>query len=143
MKKVLLMVMMAVGFCLAQDTTQIVGVAKINRVYDGDTFFANLYNLPDIFGKDIGIRLVGIDTPELNSTDSCNRAQAKAARAYLEQKLKAACRIELRNLSRDKYFRVDAVIYVDGVNINQEMVTKGYAKAYTGEGPKPTHTCPR
>ena len=124
-----------------QDSTQILGIAKIVKVYDGDTFYGDLYGVPSIFGKDIGIRLSGIDTPEINSSDSCNRVLARQARDYLTQRLKGACKIELQKLSRDKYFRLDAIVYVDGINLNQEMVTKGYAKIYTGEGPRPVHTC--
>ena len=109
-----------------QDSTQILGIAKIIKIYDGDTFYGDLYGVPSIFGKDIGIRLSGIDTPEINSPDSCNRALARQARDYLTQRL---------------YFRLDAIVYVDGINLNQEMVAKGYAKTYTGEGPRPVHTC--
>ena len=132
-------------YLYAQDSIitqqQAIGVAKIVRVYDGDTFYADLYSLPDVFGKNIGIRLIGIDTPELNSKDSCNKALAKAAKDFLEQKLKSACQIELRNISRDKYFRLDAIVYTDSVNLNDLMIQKGFAKPYTGEGPKPTYTC--
>lgn len=130
---------------MAQDTTivqtQPLGIAKIIKVYDGDTFYADLYNLPDIFAKNIGIRLIGIDTPELRGSDSCNKALAKAAQTFLDQRLRSACHVELRNISRDKYFRIDAVVYVDSINLNQLMVEKGYAKVYTGEGPRPVHTC--
>jgi micrococcal nuclease len=130
---------------MAQDTNvvqaQPLGIAKIVKVYDGDTFYADLYNLPDIFAKNIGIRLIGIDTPELTGGDSCSKAMAKAARTFLDKTLKAACKIELRNISRDKYFRVDAVVFADSINVNALMIEKGYAKAYTGEGPKPIHPC--
>lgn len=137
MKVLIAIIICAIYVAAQQDTTQIIGVAKIVRVYDGDTFFADLYGEPAIFGKDLGIRLKGIDTPELNSPDTCQRRMAKQARDYLAQRLNSSCKIELRNLSRDKYFRVDATIIADGVNINDEMITKGYAMAYTGEGPKP------
>lgn len=130
---------------MAQDTTiaqtQPLGIAKIVKVYDGDTFYADLYNLPDIFAKNMGIRLIGIDTPEMTGGDSCSKAQAKAAKLFLDQTLRSACKVELRNISRDKYFRVDAIVYADSVNVNALMVEKGHAKVYTGEGPRPTFTC--
>ena len=133
---------------MSQDTTSVVqvqplGIAKIVKVYDGDTFYADLYNLPDIFAKNIGIRLIGIDTPEMTGGDSCSKAKAKAAKLFLDQTLKSACKIELRSISRDKYFRVDAIVYADSINVNELMIAKGYARAYTGEGPKPTYTCPK
>lgn len=131
---------------MAQDTTiiaqaQPLGIAKIIKIYDGDTFYADLYNLPDIFAKNMGIRLIGIDTPEMTGGDSCSKAQAKAAKLFLDQTLRSACKIELRNVTRDKYFRIDAIVYADSVNVNALMVEKGHAKAYTGEGSRPIHTC--
>lgn len=148
LKKYLFIIILMTGIVAAQDTipplvstNQTLGVDSIIRVYDGDTFYANLFSIPDIFGKNIGIRLYGVDTPELNSKDSCSRVKAKAAKTFLEQKLKSACKVKLTNITRDKYFRIDAIIYADGVNINDLMISSGHAKPYTGEGPKPTYTC--
>jgi len=141
MRVLLIIIFLIIVSYAQQDSLQTVGVSKIIRVYDGDTFYANLYNLPDIFGKNLGIRLTGIDTPELNSPDSCSRAKAKQAKNYLVERFKNACKIELRQITRDKYFRIDAIVYLDGVNINQEMIDKGHARPYTGEGSKPTFTC--
>jgi len=140
MKKILCILTFCFGL-FAQDTTQTMLVDSIVKVYDGDTFYGNLSNLPGVFGTNIGIRLYGIDTPELTGVDSCNTALAKQARSYLDKRLKSACRIILRNIGRDKYFRLDAIVYADGININAEMISKGFAKPYTGEGPKPKFTC--
>ena len=127
-------------FCtaIAEDT---LGVASIDRVYDGDTFYANLYSVPDIFGKHIGIRFLWIDAPEIRGSDSCTTAAAIRARDWLTKRLENACRIELRDVKRDKYFRIDAVVWVDGVNINQELVDSGYVMPYDGKGPRPTWIC--
>ena len=38
----------------------------IIKVRDGDTFVINIENVPDVFGKEIAVRIRGIDTPELN-----------------------------------------------------------------------------
>lgn len=142
MRQLLFIFIIPVVLLAQVDTAQTLVVDTVLKVYDGDTFYANLANLSPIFGKNIGIRLKGIDTPEMSGGDSCNTVLAKAAKAYLEKRLRTACiRIVLRNLERDKYFRLDADVYINGVCINQEMIAKGYAKAYTGEGPKPKYTC--
>lgn len=77
LKKYLFITILMTGIIAAQDTipplvstNQTLGVDSIIRVYDGDTFYANLFSIPDIFGKNIGIRLYGVDTPELNSKDT-------------------------------------------------------------------------
>jgi micrococcal nuclease len=116
-------------------------IDSILRVYDGDTFYVNLVDVPDIFGKNIGIRLKGIDAPEMRNSDACNLHLAKISKSYLETRLRKANKIVLRSLSRDKYFRLVAVVYVDGSNINAEMLSKGLANPYTGKGPKKIFKC--
>ena len=133
------LLIIAVTVCAQQDS--VLGIARIARVYDGDTFYADFYHLPAIFGKNLGVRLVGIDTPEMTSKDSCEKVLAREAKFFLERKLIGACKVELRSISRDKYFRLDAVIYADGLNLNQMMIDSGYAKPYTGAGSKPVFTC--
>ena len=49
-----------------------------------------------------------------------------------------ATQIELRNLARDKYFRILADVYVNGQLLADALKEKGLAKDYDGEGPKPT-----
>ena len=40
-------------------------VSEVRSVYDGDTFKASIDSWPPIIGKSIGIRVAGIDTPEM------------------------------------------------------------------------------
>ena len=40
-------------------------VSKVISVYDGDTFRVDIDSLPPIVGKNIPIRLNGVDTPEI------------------------------------------------------------------------------
>ena len=42
-----------------------VTVSKVISVYDGDTFRVNIDSLPPIVGKNIPIRVNGVDTPEI------------------------------------------------------------------------------
>lgn len=106
-------------------------IEKIVRIYDGDTYFVNLKNMPPIIAKNIGIRLRGADTPELKT--GCTKGLAKEAKEYVTNKFARAKKIELRNMSRDKYFRIDCDVYVDGVNLANELIKLGYAKSYDGE----------
>lgn len=111
----------------------------VTRVYDGDTFFVNLPYLPKVFGEELGIRLLGIDTPEYRSScataedRAAERALATAARLYLEEQIRSARYIELTNVSRDKYFRLDSDVLVDGVSMSKLLIEKGYGIAYEGD----------
>lgn len=114
-------------------------VSDIISVYDGDTFRANLTSpkgLSDIISKNISIRLLGIDTPEIRGSSRRLTALAKKAKYHTENRLKNADVIILTNVKRGMYFRILAIVIVDGVNLNQELIDKGYAHQYDGTGNK-------
>ncbi len=116
-------------------------VKEVERVYDGDTFFATLEGVHPFFGERIGIRLNGIDTPEIRTRDLEEKELAKEVRDYLKDLLDNADRIELRNCERGKYFRVvaDVVIINDSESNASELILENsYAYPYDG-GTKPDH----
>lgn len=105
-------------------------VTKVNSVYDGDTFRANLSSGHPLISNNIRVRLSGIDTPEMKSKCWRERQLAKKARDYLRKRLKGSNDITLKNLQRGKYFRIVADVFIDGVNINKELVDKKLAYVY-------------
>ena len=113
----------------------------IDEVYDGDTIYVSIPNIPPVLGQRIGIRLVGIDTPEMHDNDTCVRSMARVARDTLASFLIAGTKVELVNLTRDKYFRLDGDFLVDGRSAVQHMLDKSRAQKYTGTGPKPVWKC--
>ena len=101
-------------------------------VYDGDTFTCDLEGLHPLIGERIGIRIRGIDTPEMNDDRPNIRDKAIAARDYVHKRLVTARKIVLRNVERDKYFRILADVEVDGVQLSRELLAKKLAKVYDG-----------
>jgi len=68
------------SLCLLLSTIQIqaedfVGVQYV-RAYDADTLTVNLKNLPSVFGEELGIRVAGIDAPEIRG--KCAREEQMA-----------------------------------------------------------------
>jgi len=108
----------------------------LDRVYDGDTFFVNIKYVNKLLGKRIGIRINGIDTPELRTKDQCEKTRGIAAKLYLKMKLDNAKKILLKGCKRGKYFRLVCDVIVDGENIGDLLVEKGYGYFYSG-GTKP------
>ena len=98
-----------------------VKVSRLLRVIDGDTFACDIDEHSAIAGKNISIRLRGINTPELRSKDSEERKSAILEKQRLSDLLNNARVIELRNIDRDKYFRIDADVYIDGINILKKL----------------------
>ncbi|WP_147835633.1 thermonuclease family protein, partial [Victivallis vadensis] len=79
--------------------------------------------------KTSSIRLRGINTPELRSRNKEERRSAQLEKQRLSDLLHNARVIELRNIGRDKYFRIDADVYIDGEpllpKLNRQYLTRG------------------
>jgi len=116
----------------ADDSYGDVKISKIVRVYDGDTFTVDIDKWPRIVGSNISVRISGIDTPEKNDQRAKLRRLSLEAKAIVELTLKNATIVELRNINRDKYFRINADVFADDVNVGQMLLNKGLAKPYDG-----------
>ena len=108
--------------------------------YDGDTCTFNIENLPDVFGYKLPVRLTGLDTPEMKGRCLKEKQTARQARTYVVGLLSAAKTIRFERPFRDKYFRLNVTVFADGVNINEQLVVKGYAVRYNG-GKKTKNWC--
>lgn len=111
-------------------TTSDLTVSNVTSVIDGDTFRANIEGFPEFFNN-IGVRIYGIDAPELRGTDPETKARAIKAKNFLAKKLTHAKRIILKNPKRGKYFRVVAEVWADGTDLAKEMIMNGLALAYS------------
>jgi micrococcal nuclease len=108
-------------------------VFKIDRVYDGDTFFAHVRGHNPIDKKPIGIRIRGIDTPEIKSKKKAVKKKAEKAKAVVEKRLKKARRVHLYNISmKDKYGRMLATVFCDRRDLSKILIEKKLAKPYAG-----------
>ena len=132
--KLSLSILIAILALLAQAKPQYgtVTVSKVISVYDGDTFRVNIDSLPPIVGKNIPIRVNGIDTPEIRGKCQYEKNLALKARDFVRAKLSNAKEIKLTNLQRGKYFRVVANVVVDGVSLEQELLDNKLAYEYSG-----------
>jgi len=107
-------------------------VSEVTSIYDGDTFRANIQEYPEIVGYRIGIRIRGIDTPEMRGKCQKEKTLARKAKQFSVEKLRAAKKIELRNMKRGKYFRIVADVYVDGKSLGSMLIDHELAVLYDG-----------
>ena len=105
---------------------------SVVKVHDGDTFIVNIAGCPDVLCKNMPVRISGIDAPEMKGKCPQEIAGAIAAKNYLAGQVMNAKDIALHDPTRDKYFRLSAHVFVDGVNVGDEMVKQGFARAYSG-----------
>lgn len=100
--------------------------------YDGDTIRVSIPGVHPLIGEKISVRVLGIDTPEMKGRGRCEATRAKEARDVVTSFLQSAKAIEIRNVQRDKYFRVLGDIIADGKSLKDALLMKGVAVAYDG-----------
>jgi endonuclease YncB( thermonuclease family) len=128
MKKIVLLSLLMCFLCFADKENYGRAVVKrVVRIYDGDTFYVDIWNYPSIIGENIPIRIKGIDAPEIKGKD---KIWGYKAALFLAEKLVKAEYIELRNMERGKYFRIVADVFVDGEDLAKIMLRKGLVKEY-------------
>ena len=88
------------------------------KIADGDTL-----TLLTSTKDQVKIRLAGIDTPERKQPFGNRAKQALAKLAFQKQAL-----IEAE--TKDRYGRTVGVVFVDGLNVNHELVKQGMAWVY-------------
>ena len=98
--------------------------------YDGDTCKFDIPDVPDVFGKNLAVRIRGIDTPEIRGKCENEKIMAKKAKEFINFLMNKATLIEVKNVERGKYFRVVADVYVDGKSIAKYMIQNDYALPY-------------
>ena len=108
---------------------------QVTRVVDGDTVDVILDLGFSILHK-CRVRLYGIDTPESRTRDKDEKVRGKLAAKFLEDSINNGTKVILRSKLKDskgKYGRVLGEVIVDDININELMVKKYLAVAYTGQ----------
>ena len=115
-----------ITFLLAVPSVLAAGQFKVIRIHAGDTVTA--------YGQDIEIivTLLGIDAPE-SSMKYGQPAQpySKQAKEFLSE-LILNKDVEIKGYGLDPFNRILGVIYVNGVNVNLEMLKAGLAEVYRG-----------
>jgi endonuclease YncB( thermonuclease family) len=106
---------------------------KVVDVYDGDTLFIDIPGIPPVFGKRIGVRILGIDTAEMRSKDPCEKERALQAKGVVKALIKKAQRVDIVQVQRDKYFRILGQVTADGRSIGEELIAKKLAFPYFGD----------
>jgi endonuclease YncB( thermonuclease family) len=102
---------------------------KIVRVYDGDTVKAIGQSI------EIKVRLAGIDAPETSKRKhQPGQPFSEASKKFLTG-LVLNKDVEIKGYGLGPNNRIIGEIFVDGKNVNQEMVRTGLAEVYRGKSP--------
>jgi endonuclease YncB( thermonuclease family) len=123
------------AIALASDFTNV----EYIKNHDGDTFTVNIKNLPDVFGKEIPVRIRGVDTPEMTADRECEKTAAENSRLFLKRTL-TGTRIKLLGCERDKYFRLLCTVKAGSVDVGERILKGGWGVPYDG-GTKSPYFC--
>lgn len=97
-------------------------VAQVVRVYDGDSLVVN------IGSAEAEVRLIGVNAPE------GSECHGDAARSRLAQLLESGDPMLVADGEDiDQYGRLLRYLYVDGLNVNLELLTRGDALVLQGD----------
>jgi micrococcal nuclease len=103
---------------------------KVLSVYDGDTCTIT-FKFNNMYYK-WKCRLQGINSPEIRTKDTNEKKKGYEARDYLSSRINGKI-VSIHFGDFEKYGRLLGTIYLDGVNINQEMIQKKYAVSYMAD----------
>lgn len=136
MQYFILFFLFVVNSASAEQIYEPLTVSKVISVYDGDTFRVNIDGIHPLLGQNIGIRVKGIDTPEIRGKCKYEKDLAIKARDFVRGKFSSAKNIELINIKRGKYFRIVANVLIDGMSLEAQLLDKGLAYKYSGKKKK-------
>ncbi len=101
-------------------------VEKPEDIYDGDTITVTIDLGFNINFGELTLRLHGIDAPEVRGAE---KEAGRKSRDWLRERLKdREFIVQTIRDRKGKYGRYLAIIWVDGVNVNEEMVALGLAE---------------
>ena len=106
----------------------------VDRVVDGDTVDVTIDLGFKIFHK-ARVRMYGIDTPESRTRDLDEKARGILSKSFLQDALVQSNKVIIKTQkdAKGKFGRILGELYVNDININQLMVDKYLAVAYTGQ----------
>ncbi len=109
--------------------------------YDGDTITVNIKDVHPLLGNRISVRINGIDTPEIKTSNLCEKEAGRNAKKLVAVFLKNAKRVDLVNIKRDKYFRILSDVFVDGQSIKGLLLKNKLAYEYDGGAKQQINWC--
>jgi endonuclease YncB( thermonuclease family) len=122
-QKVVYLVILLLAFV----TTAHAGQFKVSMVYDGDTFKAQGHDI------EIRVRLMGIDAPETSKHKrEPGQPYSQEAKKHLTKLIHGKV-VDVKGYGTHRYGWLLGVVYVDGKNVNLEMVKAGLAEVYRGK----------
>lgn len=107
--------------------------AVVDYIFDGDTFSAQV-SLDAGVLVTVRVRLINVDTPEMNGKCEYEKSMAVRARDVLAALIPRGTVVELDNVKDDKYLgRINANVFLpDGRDVGLILIDSGLGRPYKG-----------
>ena len=107
--------------------------AIVDYIIDGDTFAAGVF-LGDDIKITVRVRIINIDTPEINGECDSEIKMAAAAKDRLSALIPVGTTIDLSEIKDDKYLgRIDARVKLNDIDIGETLIKEKFARRYNGK----------
>ena len=108
-------------------------VEKVIGVDEGFRFRCDVKGWPAVIGKDITVKIDGIEAPLIATTEAGpNKFFELQAIKFLERTFAKAQSVRLENIKRGRSFSIVADVIVDSNSVADLMITEGLARRYVG-----------
>lgn len=107
---------------------------EVLRIVDGDTFVGKIKLSDDTEVAPVSVRLINVDTPELNGQCDEEIKRARYAKQRLAELIPVGSAIEIKNIKNDKYSgRIDANVF-DSANrdVGKILIQEKIGRSYSG-----------
>jgi endonuclease YncB( thermonuclease family) len=117
--------------------TPLITNGRVIKIYDGDTITIASYidGLEEAGLYRFSVRLIGLDTPEINSHDETEKMAAYKIRDKIHHMIFNEL-VSIKPIGVDNFGRILANVYHNGNNINKWLLDNKYANIYDGKKKK-------
>ena len=105
----------------------LIGPCSVTKIVDGDTIYTSC--------DSTRIRFIGIDTPESTNEVECGGIHSSNRTKTLLSGKSVYLEADSSQGDTDKYGRPLRYVWLDGKNINYELIAEGFAEEYTYDVP--------
>ena len=138
MRILLILVLLCLGVrdgVVHAEESKTLPISIIKYVYDGDTFYMDCISGYRCQNGKLGVRALDLDTPEIKGECGQEIERARAAKRFLVSLKNRSNEITvIPNHKRpyDRYGRLLAHVYFDGVNWTESMIDSGLGRVWNG-----------
>lgn len=120
--------------CSLNETSINLSAESVAYIYDGDTITFDCITAYPCYKNKTKVRVKGVDTPEIKAQCERERVLAREAKQHTVELLRHANQITLiiDDLnSHDRYQRLLAYVYVDGIGLHKSLIKSRLGRSYT------------